>query len=162
MNIPKKSTKIGTTQQLESFVTTKNNLLTTNYNENYNLKASIIIYCLTLFYMSFVCHSYITHVYSFVTRMSSICHSHVLACHSYVTGMYSYLIRMSLVCTRMLSICHLYVLVCYPYVTFMYSYVIHMSLVCTRMSSVCHWYVICMLLVCGFTMDRLLILLRYT
>ena len=43
------------------------------------------------------------------TRMSSVCHSHVLECHPYITHMYSYAIRMSLVYTRMSSVCHLYV-----------------------------------------------------
>ena len=80
------------------------------------------------------CHSYVTRIYSYVTRMSSVCHSYVLICHSHVTRMYSRVIRMSLVCSRMSS-----------------------SLVCSPMSSVCHSYVlVChpMSLVCGFTMNR--------
>ena len=45
--------------------------------------------------MSSVCHSY---TYSYVTRMSPVFHSYLLACHPYVTHMYSYAICMSLVC----------------------------------------------------------------
>ena len=37
------------------------------------------------------------------TRMSSVCHSYVLACPPYVTFMYLYVIRMSLVCTHVSS-----------------------------------------------------------
>ena len=88
-------------------------------------------------YVLFVCHLYVTLMYSYLirmslvrTRMSPVCHSYVLVCHRYVTRMYSYVIRMSLACTRMSSVCHSYVLVCHPYVTRIYSYVIPMSLVC--------------------------------
>ena len=105
-------------------------------------------------------HLYVNRIYSYVTRMSLVCHTYVLAfifmysyaihmsfvytlCHPYVTRMYSYVIRMSLVCTRMSSVCHLYVLVCHPYVTRMYLYVTPM-----------YWYVIRRSLVCGFTMYR--------
>ena len=79
-----------------------------------------MLYSLILLYMSFVCHSHVIHVYLYVTRMSSVCHS---PCHPYVT--------------RMSSVCHLHVLLCHPYITRMYSYVTRMSLVCSRMSSVC-------------------------
>ena len=99
--------------------------------------------------MSFVCHSYVKRMYSYVTHMSYRCYSNVFVCHlyftcmcSYIICMYSYVIRMSLVCTRISSVCHSYALVCHLYVTCMYSYVICMSLVCTRMSSVCHSYVL--------------------
>ena len=81
--------------------------------------------------MSFVCHSYYSHVIRMslvCTRMSFVCHLYVLVCDPYATRMYSHVIRMSLVC--------------HPYVTRMYSYVIRMSLVCTRMSFVCHSYVV--------------------
>ena len=81
---------------------------------------------------------YVIHMYSYVIRMSLVCHSYItrmsFICHSYV-----------LVCTRMspyVLVCYPYVFVCHPYVTRMYSYVIRMSLVCTRMSSVCHSYVL--------------------
>ena len=72
------------------------------------------------------CHSYVTRIYSYVTHMSSVCHSYVLICHSHVTRMYSRVIRMSLVCSRMSSS-----LVCS-----------RMSLVCTRMPSdvTCMWF----------------------
>ena len=77
--------------------------------------------------MLFACQSYVlvitrTSFMSLVcTRMSSVCHSYVLARHPYVT--------------RMSSVCHsyvprlwfyhepIYVLACHPYVTRMYSYV---------------------------------------
>ena len=62
-----------------------------------------------------VCHPHVTHMYSYVMRMSLVC---------------THVIRMSLVCTRMSSVCHSYVLVCHPYVTRIYSHVIRMSLVC--------------------------------
>ena len=71
-----------------------------------------------------------------ICSMSFVYQSYVLVCHPYVTHMYSYLIRMSLVYTRMSSVCHWYVLVCHPYVTRikdlarMYSYVIRVLLVC--------------------------------
>ena len=65
--------------------------------------------------MSFLCHSYVTRMYSYVIRMS-------LACHPYITRMYSYVIRMSLVCTRMSPVCHSYVLVCHLYVTRLWFY----------------------------------------
>ena len=109
-------------------------------------------YSLILFYMLFICHSYLIHMYSYVTCMSSVCHSHVismsLVCHPYFTGMYSYVIRMSLVYTRMPSVSHSYVLVCHPYATYLYSYVIRMSLVCTCMSSVCHLSVVVFTMSC--------------
>ena len=62
---------------------------------------------------------YVTCMSLVCTRMSSVCHSHVLVCHF----IYSCVIRVSLVC-------HSHVLVCHPYVTRMYSHVIRMSLVC--------------------------------
>ena len=80
--------------------------------------------------MSFVCHSYVIHIspvrhsyVPYVTRMYSYVIRMSLVCHLYVTRMYSYVTRVSLVCARMLPVCH-------PYVTRMYSYVIRMSLVC--------------------------------
>ena len=103
-----------------------------------------------------VCHQYVilmslacACILSVRTRMSPVCHSHVLVCNG-----------MSLEYTRMLSACHSHVLVCNG-----------MSLVCTCMSSVCHSYVlVChqyvtrmcsyvsrMPLVCGFTMNPSLI-----
>ena len=69
--------------------------------------------------MLFACHSYVNRMYSYVVRMSLVCHPHV--------SMYSYVIHMSLVCTRQSSTCHSYVLLCHPYVT--------------RISFVCHSYV---------------------
>ena len=54
---------------------------------------------------------------SYVTCMSYVCHSYVLAFHPYA-------IRMSLVCTRMSQVCRLYILVRHSYVT-------RMSLVCS-------------------------------
>ena len=72
------------------------------------------IYNLILYYIVVVCH-----LIAFIS----------LVCPSCVTRMYSYAIRMSLVCTHMSPIWHSYVLVCQPYVTRMYSYVIRMSLV---------------------------------
>ena len=68
--------------------------------------------------------------------MSSVRHSYVFVCHPYVTCIYSYVIRMSLVSTRMSSVCHSYTRmssVCHSYVICMslvYSFVIRMSLVC--------------------------------
>ena len=95
------------------------------------------------------CHPFVTHMYSYIirislvcTRMTLICHSFVIVCYPYVTRMYSYVIRISLVSTRMSSVWHSYVVVSQPYVTHMYSDVIRMSLVCTRMLSVCHSYVV--------------------
>ena len=85
-----------------------------------------MLYSLILLYMSFVCHSYVIHMYSYDTRMS-------------------------FVCTRMSSASHSYVFVCHPYVTCMYSYVIPMPLVFTRMYS----YVVRMSIVCGFTMNQI-------
>ena len=61
---------------------------------------------------SFICHSYVNRMYSYVTIMSFVCHSYLLVCHWYVTHMCSYVI-------------------------YMYLYVIPMSFVC---HSVCHWY----------------------
>ena len=75
----------------------QNNVLTTNYIENYHLKASNAMHSLILHYM-----------------------------HSYVIRMYRYVIRMSFVYARLLSVCHSYVLVCHPFVTPMYSYVTRM------------------------------------
>ena len=53
-----------------------------------------------------VCHSYVTCMYSYVIRISLICHLYAtlmslvcIVCHPYIT-------RMSLACTRMLSVCH--------------------------------------------------------
>ena len=100
--------------------------------------------------------------------MSSVRHSYVFVCHPYVTCIYSYVIRMSLVSTRMSSVCHSYtrmssmchsyvlvchpyvtrILVCHPHVTRMHSYFICMSLV--------YSFVIRMSLVCGFSMNPLL------
>ena len=63
------------------------NILTTNDIENYDLKGSNAINSLILFYMffvSFVCHSYVIHM--------------LLVCNPFVTRMYSHVIRMSLVC----------------------------------------------------------------
>ena len=70
--------------------------------------------------MSFLCHSYVTRMCSYVIHMSLVCHPDVTRKHLYV-------IRMSLVCRCISSVYH--------------SYVICMSLVCTRMSFVCHSYV---------------------
>ena len=92
---------------------------------------------LTLFASWTACHPYVTRMSSVCHSYILLCHSYVLVCHSYVTRMYSYVIRMysyvirmSLVCTRMSPVCHSHVLVFHPYVTRMYSYVIRMSLVC--------------------------------
>ena len=74
--------------------------------------------------------------------MSFACHLHVTCMRLYFTYMYACPIRMSLVCNRMSSVCHSYVLVCHSYVTRMYSYVIRMSLIC------------------GFTMNSILKLIR--
>ena len=49
-----------------------------------------------------VCHPYdpyVTRMYSYVPRMSFVC-------HPCVTRMYSYVTRMSLVCTRISLVCH--------------------------------------------------------
>ena len=75
-------------------------------------------------------YSYVIYMSLICTRMSSVCHSYLLACHAYVTRMYSYAIRMLFVCNRMSSVCHSYVLVCHPHVNCMCSYAIRMSLVC--------------------------------
>ena len=96
--------------------------------------------------MPFVCHSYVTRMYSYVILISLVCTHMLFVCHSYVfvnhlyscaigmslvcTRMSSVCTRMSLVCTRMSPVCHSYVLVCHQYVTRMYSYVTRMSLVC--------------------------------
>ena len=74
--------------------------------------------CGLIFPMS-LCHLYALMFYLYV-----------LVCHSYISHMCSYVIRKLLVCTRMLSVCHPYVFLCHPYVTHMYSYVICMSLIC--------------------------------
>ena len=100
--------------------------------------------------MSFVCHSYVIHMFSYITRMwiqfntilhlvrmSLVCARMWLVCHSYVIRMYSYITRMSLV-----SACHSYVFVYHPYVTSIHPYV----------TSMCS-YVIRMSLVFGFTMN---------
>ena len=63
----------------------------------------------------FLCHPYVTRMYSYVTRMSLVCTCLSPVCHSYV-------IRMSLVCTRMSFVCHWYVLVCHSYVTRLWFY----------------------------------------
>ena len=102
--------------------------------KNNDLEAANPLYNL-IFFRSFGCHR----MYSYITRMSFVCHSYVLVCHLYVT-------RMSSVChsyvTCMSSVCDSYILVCHPYVTRMYSYVIRMSLVCTLVSSLCHLSVV--------------------
>ena len=162
----------------KSFATAKSNVFTTNSFENYDIKAPDPLYSL-IFLMPFSSHSYAICVSFVCTRM-------LLVCHSYVTHMYSCVIRMSHLCARILSICtrmsfacHSYVLVCYLYVTRKYSYVMAchshvlvcdgISLVCTRISSVCYlnvlachpcvtgmyWYVIRMSPVCDFTMNWL-------
>ena len=112
-----------TKRSAQSKVYTKNNV------ENCNLKALNALYI--LFFMSFVCHSY-------VICISSVCDSYVIVCHLYVTRMYSYAIRMSLVCTRMSSVCHSYVLVGHSYVTRMYSCI---SFVCHSYAFICLSYV---------------------
>ena len=56
------------------------------------------------------------------TRMPSVFYSCVFVCHAYVTRIYSCVIRMSRVCTRMSSVCHSHVLVCHPYVTRLWFY----------------------------------------
>ena len=80
--------------------------------ENCDLEAPNAIYSLILFYMSFVCHSYVL-----------VCHSYVIRIISYVIRLYLYVICMSLVGTRISLVCQSYVLVCHPYV-------IRMPLVC--------------------------------
>ena len=62
--------------------------------KNCDPEASNAIYSLILFYMSFVCRSYVIHMYSYVP----VCHSYVLVCSPHVTRMYSYVTRLSLVC----------------------------------------------------------------
>ena len=99
--------------------------------KNCDLEASNAIYSLLLFYMSFLCLSYVNHMYSYVTRMSFVWSRISSVCHSYVLVV----TRMSLVCTLMSPVYHSYVVLCYPYVTRMNSYVIYMSLVYTLMSS---------------------------
>ena len=118
-----------------------------------------------------VCHSYVIHMSLVYTRMSFVSHSYALArmscvCHSHVLARVSSLCN-SYVLARMSSVCHSYVLACMS--SLYHSYVLaHMSSVCysyvlARMSSVCHSYVLachpyvsrmCMLLVCGFTMNH--------
>ena len=92
--------------------------------------------------MSHVYHTYVTVMYSYVirmslvcpriltiyTRMSFLCHSHVLACHPYVTHMHFYVIVCNsqvVVChpcvIRISFICHLYVLLCFPLEKFVSS-----------------------------------------
>ena len=87
-------------------------------------------------------YSYVIHMYSYVIRMSLVCHSYItrmsLVCHPYV-----------LVCYPYVFLCHPYVLVCYPYVFVCHLYVTRMYSYVTRMYS----YVIRMSLVCGFTMN---------
>ena len=57
---------------------------------------------ITLFFFRTVCHLYDTHMYSRMspvcTCISSVCHSCVFICDPYVTCMYSYVTRMSSVC----------------------------------------------------------------
>ena len=65
---------------------------------------------LTLFFFRNACCMCVTCKYSYVNRMSLVCHLHV-------TCLYSHVICMSHVCTCMSTICHTYVLVCHPYVT---------------------------------------------
>ena len=71
--------------------------------------------------MSFVCHSYVIHMCSYITRMwiqfNTILH----------------LVRMSLVCARMWLVCHSYVIRMYSYITLMSLVFTRMSLVCARM-----------------------------
>ena len=103
--------------------------------------------------MSFVCHSYFLVYRSYVTCMYLIvCHSYAnwisFVCHWYVNHMYSYVIRYVVVChlhvIRMSFVRHLYVIICHLYTIHMYLYVIRMSLVChlcaTRMLFVCQSY----------------------
>ena len=96
-------------------------------------------------HMSQVCHLHVTHIYSYVIRISLACARILSICtcipflgHSYVLVFNG----MSLICTRMSYACHSHVLVCHPYVTRSYSYVTRILLVCTRMPSVCHLYVL--------------------
>ena len=91
--------------------------MNTNNFEKNDLRASNPL-CGLIFPMS-LCHLYALMFYLYV-----------LVCHSYISHMCSYVIRKLLVCTRMLSVYHPYVFLCHPYVTHMYSYVICMSLVC--------------------------------
>ena len=104
--------------------------------ENYNLKTSNAMRNLMLFYMSFVCHSYVICMYSYVTRMSFIRYSHLLVCHLYIASMSSVHLSYVLVChsyaIRMYPfvIYHSYVLLCHPFVTRMSSaYLCHSSVV---------------------------------
>ena len=107
-------------------------------------------------HMSQVRHLHVTHIYSYVIRISLACARILSICtcipflgHLYVlvfNGMSLICTSMSyachvLVCTCMSSVCHLDILVSHPCLTRMYSYAIRMSLVCTRMSSLCHSYV---------------------
>ena len=79
-----------------------------------------LIFCLYVF----VCHSYVSRMYSYVICMSLVCTRMSSVCHSYV-------IRMSLVCTRMSFVCTRMSSVCTP----MYSYVIR------SYAPVCHSYI---------------------
>ena len=69
------------------------------------------------------------------SRMSSLCHSYVFVCHPFVTRMYSYVILLLLVCICMTSFYYSYFLACHTYVTRVYLYLILLLLVCTRVSS---------------------------
>ena len=116
----------------------------------------------SLFYMPFVCHSYVLiwHscvicMYLYVIRMSlgftplnrpvfcirtivkpnwnKTCNNKKnLVCHKYITHMYSYAIRMSLVYTRTASS-----LVCHPHVLVCHPYVLVCHPYVTHMPSVC-------------------------
>ena len=124
-----------------------------------------MLYSLILFYMPFVCysyvliwHSYVICMYSYVILMSLVFTppnrpvffirtivkpNWNKACNNKKT---SYVISISLICTRMPSVSHWYILVRHLYVTRMSSVCTRMSPVCTRVSSVCHSYAICMYL----------------
>ena len=114
--------------------------------------------------MSLICYPY-------VTRMSSVYHSYLLVCHSYVSHIYSYVICMEsiMVKTSRSDILVYTNLLIYEYYTTndilvhtnhmpvhtndiratyeyirvtMYLYVTRVSPICTRMSFVCHSYVV--------------------
>ena len=67
---------------------------------------------------SYVCHPYVTRMYSYVTRMNS----YVLVSHPNVTRMSSVCVPMSLVCHSYVVVCHPYVFGCHPYATRMWFY----------------------------------------
>ena len=101
----------------------------------YDLKASNAIYTLVLFYVSFVCHSHVVCMQSYVIGMSMQFNFvlHAVLCYLYVLLCDSYGIRMSLVYHTYVTRMHSHVIhmpsECHPYVTRMYSHVIGMSLV---------------------------------